>query len=124
MKATLKTCLLAAGLMLAALPAWAAGPSAPAGSSMSGSPAQGRPLYTYDKDSAETSACTGPCVSSWPPLMADGSARASGEWTVIDRPDGGKQWAYKGKPVYGFFRDTPGAAPGGDNKVPGWHLLK
>jgi predicted lipoprotein with Yx(FWY)xxD motif len=124
MKTSMKTCFLAAGLMLAALPAWAAGPSSPAGASLSGSPAAGRPLYTYDKDTAGTSACTGPCVASWPPLTADAQAKAAGEWTVIDRPDGGKQWAFKGKPVYGFFRDTPGAPAGGDNKVPGWHLLK
>jgi predicted lipoprotein with Yx(FWY)xxD motif len=124
MKTALKTCLLTAGLMLAAAPAVAAPPSAPAGSTIASAPSQGRPLYTYDKDSAGTSACAGPCVASWPPLMADASAKPSGDWSLVDRPDGGKQWAFKGKPVYGFFRDVPNAPAGGDNKVPGWHALK
>jgi predicted lipoprotein with Yx(FWY)xxD motif len=124
MKTALKTCLLAAGLILAAAPAFAAGPSAPAGSTLASAPAQNRPLYTYDKDTAGTSACTGPCISSWPPLLGDAAAKPSGEWTLINRADGGRQWAFKGKPVYGFFRDVPGAPAGGDNKVPGWRLLK
>jgi predicted lipoprotein with Yx(FWY)xxD motif len=124
MKIALKICLLAASLSLAALPVLAATPSAPAGSTLASVPGQGRPLYTYDKDSAGTSACAGPCVASWPPLMADGSAKASGDWSLIDRSDGGRQWAFKGKPVYGFFRDVAGAPAGGDNKVPGWHALK
>jgi predicted lipoprotein with Yx(FWY)xxD motif len=125
MKTLLKTCLLTAGLMLAASAAFAAGPPAPQGASLSGSPAEGRPLYTYDKDPSGSSACNGPCLASWPPLMADGGGKApGGAWSVIDRPEGGKQWTYKGKPVYGFFRDTPGAPAGGDNKVPGWRLLK
>ncbi len=28
------------------------------------------------------------------------------DWTVVTRKDGGKQWAYKGKPVYTFKKDA------------------
>jgi predicted lipoprotein with Yx(FWY)xxD motif len=124
MKTALKTCLFATGLALAAWPAFAAPPSAPAGSTLASAPASSRPLYTYDKDSAGKSACAGPCVESWPPLVADPAAKASGDWSLIDRAEGGRQWSFKGKPVYGFFRDVPGAPAGGDNKVPGWHVVK
>jgi predicted lipoprotein with Yx(FWY)xxD motif len=127
MKTSVKLFLVAV-LWAAALPVLAAGPSAPASATVSVNGAvvgaQGRPLYVYDKDTAATSACTGPCVASWPPVMADAAAKPSGDWSLIDRPDGGRQWAYKGKPVYGFYRDTSGGSPGGDNKVPGWRLLK
>ena len=55
---------------------------------------------------------------------ADGAADAkpSGDWTVVTRKDGGKQWAYKGKPLYTFHKDAkPGDATGdGVNNV--WHI--
>jgi predicted lipoprotein with Yx(FWY)xxD motif len=124
MKIALTSCLLAAALALAAGTALAAPPSAPSGSTLASEPAGRRPLYTYDKDGDGKSACVGPCVESWPPLLADGSAKPSGDWSLINRADGGRQWAFKGKPAYGFYRDVPGAPAGGDNKVPGWRLLK
>lgn len=125
MKFRLGVRLAAAALLLAAAPALGATPpAAPAGATLAGSPAQGRALYTYDKDGKGASKCEGPCLTSWPALTAGPDAEDKGSWTVFARPDGARQWAYKGKPVYGFYRDTPGAPAGGDNKVPGWHLLK
>ena len=36
-----------------------------------------------------------------------------GEYTVITRADGMKQWAYKGKPLYTWVKDTkPGDMTG------------
>ena len=68
------------------------------------------------------SVCNGPCAKHWPPLMASGSAMASGNWTVVTRDDGGKQWAYEGKPLYLWIKDhKPGDKTGdGFNKV--WHV--
>ena len=84
--------------------------------------ARGMTLYTFDRDSAGTSACTGQCAQNWPPLLAPADAKPMGSWTVITRPDGGKQWAYKGKPLYGWARDgKPGDVTGdGVNNV--WRL--
>ena len=59
--------------------------------------AKGMTLYTFDKDAGGKSACNGPCATNWPPLMAMGDAQASGDWTIVTRDDGGKQYAYKGK---------------------------
>ncbi|RYG11082.1 MAG: hypothetical protein EON96_15745 [Caulobacteraceae bacterium] len=110
--------------LLIATTALAAPPSAPGGAMVNlegaRTSAAGRPLYTYDRDTKDSSACTGPCTSSWLPVMADS---ASGDWSLVSRPEG-KQLAYKGKPVYAFFRDAPGQPGSGDNKIPGWHLLK
>lgn len=51
------------------------------------------------------------CIQNTPPLLV-GNAQPVAGWTVIDRPDGLKQWAYRGKPLYTSNRDR---APGDIN---------
>lgn len=34
------------------------------------------------------------CTMVWPPVLAAASAKPVGKWTIVDRPDGRKQWAY------------------------------
>jgi predicted lipoprotein with Yx(FWY)xxD motif len=86
----------------------------------------GMTLYTFDKDMAGSgkSVCNGPCANNWPPLMAAESDRASGDYSVITRDDGSKQWAIKGKPLYYWVKDAkPGDMTGdGFNKV--WQVAK
>ncbi|MBA4178369.1 MAG: hypothetical protein C0505_17695 [Leptothrix sp. (in: Bacteria)] len=85
----------------------------------------GMTLYTFDRDAAPgKSVCNGPCATNWPPLMAASGAEASGEWAVITRDDGARQWAYKGKPVYFWAKDQePGERTGdGVNNV--WRLAR
>jgi predicted lipoprotein with Yx(FWY)xxD motif len=84
----------------------------------------GMTLYTFDKDEGGKSMCNGPCPANWPPLMAGADAKASGDWSIVTRDDGAKQWAYKGKPVYLWAKDTkPGDKTGdGFNNV--WHVVK
>ena len=83
-------------------------------------------LYTFDRDVAASgkSVCNGPCAANWPPLMAGASATPSGDWTIVVRDDGSRQWAYKGKPVYYWVKDTrPGDRTGdGVNNV--WRLAR
>src|SRR3954470_486133 len=57
--------------------------------------AKGMTLYTFDRDTAGKSACNGQCAQNWPPLMAADGGAASGDWSVVTRDDGSKQWAYK-----------------------------
>jgi predicted lipoprotein with Yx(FWY)xxD motif len=68
--------------------------------------AKGLTLYTFDRDATGKSNCNGACATNWPPLVAGADAKASGDWTIVTRDDGGKQWAYKGKPLYEFAKDT------------------
>ena len=84
--------------------------------------AKGMTLYIFDRDASGKSNCNGQCATNWPPLQAAADAKASADWTVIARDDGGKQWAYKGKPLYIFNKDTkPGDVTGdGVNSV--WHI--
>src|SRR5277367_1799548 len=67
---------------------------------------KGMTLYVFDRDTAGTSNCSGQCVTSWPPLAAGADGKPSGQWTIIARPEGGKQWAYKGLPLYTFKKDA------------------
>jgi predicted lipoprotein with Yx(FWY)xxD motif len=74
----------------------------------------GKPLYTFARDiTPGKSACNGGCAASWPALAATSTDKDAGDWTVVTRDDGAKQWAYKGKPLYTFARDTAGAAATG-----------
>ena len=85
---------------------------------------KGMTLYTFDKDSGGKSACNGGCATNWPPLMAGADAKATGDWTVITRDDGAKQWAFKGKPVYTFVKDTKPGEMTGENVNNVWHVVK
>ena len=86
----------------------------------------GMTLYTFDRDAAGSgkSVCNGPCATNWPPLAAGAGAAASGDWTVVTRDDGARQWAYKGKPVYYWVKDAkPGDRTGdGFNNV--WKVAR
>ena len=85
----------------------------------------GMTLYTFDRDTAGSgkSACNGPCIALWPALKAADTDRPAGDWSIVTRDDGSKQWAYKSKPVYLWVKDQkPGDKSGdGVNKV--WHLI-
>ena len=111
----------AAGSALAAEPATATPPTMKDGMFVT---AKGMTLYTFDRDAGGKSACNGPCATNWPPLMAGADAKAAGDWTVITRDDGGKQWAYKGKPVYTWVKDTKPGDKTGDGVNNVWHTAK
>jgi predicted lipoprotein with Yx(FWY)xxD motif len=86
----------------------------------------GMTLYTFDKDAAGSgkSVCNGQCAANWPPLMAAADAKASGDYTVITRDDGGKQWAYKGKPLYLWVKDSKPGDKTGDGVINAWHVAR
>lgn len=56
------------------------------------------------------------CTTAWPPLFANADAKPAGKWTIFDRTDGHKQWAYDGWPLYTSHLDKkPGDVLGGSN---------
>jgi predicted lipoprotein with Yx(FWY)xxD motif len=81
-------------------------------------------LYTFDKDTAGKSNCYDDCVANWPILKASTDAKASGEWTVVDRTDGTKMWAYDGKPLYTFAKDKKAGDMTGEGVGGVWHVAK
>ncbi|HYM18546.1 MAG TPA: hypothetical protein VEU06_08290 [Micropepsaceae bacterium] len=87
---------------------------------------KGMTLYTFDNDKqANKSSCNGNCANVWPPLKAQASDKDTGDWKVITRDDGSKQWAYKGKPIYYFAMDKDAGDKSGDGRGNGaWHVAK
>jgi len=87
--------------------------------------AAGMTLYTFDKDAAGKSVCNGPCATNWPPLIAPVGAQANGDWSVVTRDDGSRQWAYKGKPLYTWIKDQKAGDKTGDGFANNaWHTAK
>lgn len=88
--------------------------------------ANGMTLYTFDKDAAGAgkSVCNGPCATNWPPLFVAEGESAAGDYSIVMRDDGKKQWAFKGKPLYYWVKDQkPGDRTGdGVNNV--WRTAK
>jgi predicted lipoprotein with Yx(FWY)xxD motif len=86
---------------------------------------RGMTLYTYTRDMTGYSNCNGPCAAEWPPLTAPADAKASGDWSIIVRDDGKRQWAYKGSALYAWSKDTaPGQATGEGAGGGKWHVAK
>jgi hypothetical protein len=66
-----------------------------------------------------------PCHFVLWPLAAAADAKPMGDWTVVTRDDGSKQWAYKGKPLYSFAKDKmPGDTTGNGFLNNAWHIAK
>lgn len=88
--------------------------------------AQGMTVYTFDKDVANSgkSVCNDACAKAWPPVMAKAGDKPQGDLSIVTRDDASKQWAYKGKPVYLFSKDTKKGDKKGDNVKDVWHVVK
>jgi len=86
----------------------------------------GMTLYTFDRDIAGSgkSVCNGPCATLWPALTAQPGASGSGDWMVITRDDGSRQWAYKGKPVYHWSKDARPGDRTGDGFNNAWRVAR
>jgi predicted lipoprotein with Yx(FWY)xxD motif len=91
----------------------------------------GLAVYTPDGETASNVRCTGGCLSIWKPLRPGGlTGGDAGKLAVITRPDGSKQVAVAGKPLYTFAEDTPGSVTGNGTKDAfggksfTWHAVK
>jgi predicted lipoprotein with Yx(FWY)xxD motif len=67
-------------------------------------------VYMFEADKGAASKCGGACAGAWPPVIARGSAVASGQAMSADvgtitRSGGIKQVTYKGHPLYYFMKD-------------------
>ena len=110
--------------LLGACAALAAPPTKVEGGALVGP--NGMTLYTFDRDTmgAGKSVCNGQCATAWPPLMASASDTSSGDWAIVVRDDGSRQWAYRGKPVYYWARDSKPGDRTGDGVNNAWRLAR
>ena len=85
--------------------------------------AKGMTAYVTDADTtAGTSSCEGDCSKDWPPITASAEAKPDGDWTIVTRSDGSRQWAYRGKPLYTSTRDKGWGQLKGDRVDGVWHV--
>jgi len=125
--------LAAAFLMLAIADNWAQDVPSPLKKNTSGElgsylvDAKGMTLYLFDKDKEPgKSACYGGCAKSWPPYAPAAAAQAElvSPLTVITRDDGTKQYAYKGKPLYYYVKDSGPGDVKGEGVGKAWWIVK
>jgi predicted lipoprotein with Yx(FWY)xxD motif len=80
--------------------------------------ADGRTLYSADVESGGRIRCTDGCTAIWLPVAAsDAEASAAADetgaaLTSVARPDGGRQLALDGAPLYAFAEEGPGEITG------------
>ena len=82
--------------------------------------ANGKTLYVYDKDAGHGSRCTGACATAWPPAPAPADAVGAGDWSVIVRADGTRQWAIRGRPLHRAAGDATVGVASGDGADGGY----
>jgi predicted lipoprotein with Yx(FWY)xxD motif len=83
--------------------------------------AKGMTLYTYAQDNTPgKSACVDACAKVWPPLAAPEDAVPVGKWSLVVRDDDTKQWAFRGKPLYTYARDSTPAGAFGERVGNAW----
>jgi predicted lipoprotein with Yx(FWY)xxD motif len=87
---------------------------------------KGMTLYVDEKDKPGKPACTGSCLSAWPPLAAAGATYGTGldssKFTTVTASDGTKQLAVNGFPLYLWTNDKkPGDTTGQD--VNGFYVV-
>lgn len=80
----------------------------------------GMAVYSSDADSATRSNCTADCLKDWSPVLAPLTARERGDWSIIERSSGIRQWVYRGKPLYTYSHDGGRYGMSGAD-VAGWH---
>jgi predicted lipoprotein with Yx(FWY)xxD motif len=69
--------------------------------------ADGMTLYVFDGDARrDGQACTSSsCEVQWLPIGAPTLAMPVGDFSIVTRLDGSRQWAYKGRPLYAYAGD-------------------
>jgi predicted lipoprotein with Yx(FWY)xxD motif len=77
----------------------------------------GKTLYAHEAETLARQTCLADCLKTWLPVPAPAASSGAGidGWSIVQRADGSKQWAYAGKPLYTFvgdarFGDLNGAA--------------
>lgn len=85
---------------------------------------EGMTLYTYGRDTRGASTCYRICERLWPPLTARFEDEPVGEFSILERLDGGLQWAYREEPLYYWSNDTRPGDVTGDNVNEVWFVIE
>jgi predicted lipoprotein with Yx(FWY)xxD motif len=86
---------------------------------------RGRTLYSLSAERNGRFICTDSCLSLWKPLRVPAGAKPVGpvKLGTIERPEGGLQATFRGKPLYTFVQDRKRGDTKGDGfrDVGVWH---
>lgn len=88
----------------------------------------GRTIYRFTPDSANTSTCTGNCASTWPAVTASGSAPTAGSGVTgqvgtMTRDNGTTQVTVNDFPVYYFAGDSAAGQVNGQGVGGNWFVI-
>jgi predicted lipoprotein with Yx(FWY)xxD motif len=90
----------------------------------------GRTVYMFTADKKDTSACSGPCATPWPPVLTTGAPTAGSgvQGSALGTMQRGseQQVTYDGRPLYYFIRDKSSGSTAGEgiNHFGGsWYVL-
>lgn len=90
----------------------------------------GATVYTYAKDTAGVSTCTGQCAANWLPYVVPAGSRLNlqagvkGAIGTIVRQDGTTQVTYKGMPLYFYIQDKFSGDTKGQGVGGVWYVVK
>jgi predicted lipoprotein with Yx(FWY)xxD motif len=77
----------------------------------------GLPLYTFTEDGKSgRSTCVDECAKEFPPYLAAVKSAGFGDFSIISRPEGTRQWAYQGQPLYRYSGKDPVGMPIASNQ--------
>jgi predicted lipoprotein with Yx(FWY)xxD motif len=87
----------------------------------------GRTIYRFTPDSANTSTCSGGCADNWPAVTAASAPTAgsgvTGQVATMTRDDGSTQVTVNGFPVYYFAGDTAAGQVNGQGVGGKWFVI-
>lgn len=90
----------------------------------------GKTLYFFSNDAQGTPTCKDGCVAAWPVFYVDAdkltidTSLDKADFTTVTRPDGSKQTAYKGWPLYYYVNDAAAGDTKGENVGNIWFVAK
>jgi predicted lipoprotein with Yx(FWY)xxD motif len=90
----------------------------------------GKTLYLFKNDTANTSNCSGQCATNWPPLtlgqgaQVKGAAGVTGTFSTFARGDGAMQVAYNTLPLYYYAADQTAGDVKGEGVANLWTVAK
>ena len=89
---------------------------------------KGMTVYYYTRDNKGTtvSACTGGCITLWPPVISSESPKLDGVTATvgsIKTPDGKNQVTLNGMPIYYYQKDTAPGQVNGQAVAGVWYVV-
>jgi predicted lipoprotein with Yx(FWY)xxD motif len=81
-------------------------------------------LYVFTQDQPNRSTCDLACSLQWPPFVVPADAAVNGDWSVAQRADGIRQWAFRGKPLYFSAQDLQPGDTRGHGADGAWQVAR